>query len=89
MWCVTGVADSDDRKYVGVVGPRTATLTADEMAVHPERVAWRVLDEWNGEPQAWGWRVGGDEFDPIDHFCEGNWGYTYLQELTNGVWKHV
>jgi hypothetical protein len=89
MWCITAVADADDAKYVGTIGPRRATLTAEEMVVHPERVAWRVLEDFEGEPKAWGWRVGGYEFDPIDHFCSPNWGYVYLQELDNGVWKNV
>ena len=73
---------------VGIVGPRGATMTAAEIAGHPNAKRFRMCDD-DGEPCYEGWLVGDDEFAPLDDFGEANAGCTRIDILENGEWKQL
>ena len=71
---------------VGIVGPRSATMTHDEIMKHPESRAFRMLDD-DGELMYSGRIVGGDGFEPLDNFGTPNAGATEIQYHVNGRWE--
>ena len=67
----------------GVIGPRNATLTGDEIRNHPNRVHFKMLDD-DGELYYEGYNVENDDgdspgFEPLDHFGMPNAGCTELR----------
>ena len=94
-WTITKdyLADPDARpgtnsNAVGIVGPRAARLTAQQIIEHPDAKRFRMLDD-DGEINYEGYIVGIDELAPIDHFGEPNAGCTSIQVQENGAWVYV
>ena len=95
-WCITKVFDADDQRYVGTIGPRTATLrTVEAIKSHPQAKRFRLCCDDHPEPgnvMAEGYFVGDDEFAPLSDFGEGNWGCTiieYWETGKGGGWKRL
>jgi hypothetical protein len=71
---------------VGVVGPRGAKLTVDEILNHPDRKKFRLRDD-DGELYYEGYLVGGEGFEPLDDFGMPNAGATTIEFWEEGGWK--
>lgn len=72
---------------VGLVGPRGATLTADEIVVNPKAVAFRLYDD-DRVICYQGYLLGEDEFAPQDDFGEPNAGCTHTEiKGADGEWR--
>ena len=77
---------------IGVVGPRTCKLVADEIANHPDGKKFRMKDD-DGEVYYEGVYVpagDSDEFEPLDAFGRPNAGATsieYWESGAGGGWK--
>ena len=77
---------------VGIVGPRTCTLTADEIVHHPDGKKFRMKDD-DGHVCYEGVYVGPDDetlFQPLDCFGTPNAGCTsieYWDSVAGGGWK--
>lgn len=83
----------DDGERVGTVGPRSASLSKDEIVTHPARQRFRMLDD-DGEVYYEGFFVDlSDEnsgFEPLDDFGMPNAGCTEIQYWESGKgggWK--
>ena len=75
---------------VGMVGPRDATLTAEEIKKHPKRVHFKMYCddgeliyegfnvEWKPSDARTSWRSE-PGFEPLDHFGAPNFGCTYIK----------
>ena len=94
-WTITKdhIADPDARpgtnsNAVGIVGPRAARLTAQQIIEHPDAKRFRMLDD-DGEINYEGYIVGSDELAPLDDFGEPNAGCTSIQVQENGAWVYV
>ena len=72
---------------VGIVGPSRTTLTAKQIAEHPDAKPFRMLDD-DGILYYEGFLIG-DECAPLDDFGEPNAGCTRIQVLENGAWVEV
>lgn len=93
-WTITRdhLAEPDARpatnyNAVGIVGPRGTTLTAKQIAEHPDAKPFRMSDD-DGTPYYEGFLIG-DEFAPLDDFGEPNAGCTGIQVQENGEWIEV
>ena len=93
-WTITKdhTAEPEDQpgtncKAVGIVGPRGTTLTAKQIAEHPDSKPFRMTDD-DGILYYEGFLIG-DEFAPLDDFGEANAGCTGIQVLENGEWIEV
>jgi hypothetical protein len=77
---------------VGVVGPRSCKLTAEEIVGHPDGKKFRMRDD-DGESYYEGVYVptpGSDEFEPLDCFGRPNAGCTTIEYWIGGKdggWK--
>jgi hypothetical protein len=101
-WIVTKdlIADPTVRQpsnvnAVGMVGPRTAKMTADEILNHPQGQKFRMKDD-DGEVYYEGIMVitadDGDEaeFRPLDDFGRPNAGATDIEYLRpDGSWELI
>ena len=94
-WTITKdyLADPDARpgtnsNAVGIVGPRAARLTAQQIIEHPDAKRFRMLDD-DGEINYEGYIVGSDESAPLDNFGEPHAGCTSIQVQENGAWVYV
>lgn len=92
-WCITKVFSDDDKRFVGTIGPRSASLTTVEaIKNHPQARRFRLCcDDYpeEGNLMAEGYFVGEDEFRPLDDFGEGNWGCSiilYWESGKGGGW---
>ena len=72
---------------IGIVGPSRTTLTAKQIAEHPDAKPFRMLDD-DGILYYEGFLIG-DEFAPLDDFGEPNAGCTRIQIQENGAWIDV
>ena len=93
-WTITRdhLADPDARQgtngnAVGIIGPRGTTLTAKQIAEHPDAKPFRMTDD-DGNLYYEGFLIG-DEFAPLDDFGEPNAGCTGIQVKENGLWREV
>ena len=93
-WTITRdhLAEPDARpatnsNAVGIVGPRCTTLTANQIADHPDAKPFRMLDD-DSTLYYEGFLIG-DEFAPLDDFGEPNAGCTSIQVQENGEWIEV
>ena len=95
-WVITKdhFAEGDEEKggnnmnAVGMVGPRDATLSSEEIQKHPKRVHFKMFCD-DGELVYEGFNVeyDGDAdgyraesgFEPLDHFGAPNFGCTYIK----------
>ena len=84
-WTINSVTDDEDARSVGVVGPRTATLTSDEIRKKGRK--FRLLTD-DREVMATGSLVGGDGFEPLDDYGTPYWGCTMIEFWENG-WKQL
>ena len=73
---------------VGLIGPKRATLTAEQIVAHPDAKQFRLLDD-DGAVYYEGYVVGEDEFAPLDDFGEPNAGCSCIQILESGEWKQL
>jgi hypothetical protein len=94
-WAITqdyqaeiGARPGTNANAVGLVGPRTAKLTFDEIVKHPDGKRFQMRDD-DGELYYEGVLVGGDGFEPLDDFGEPNAGCTSICVLENGHWEQV
>lgn len=94
MWTITKdlIAEADakpgtNRNAVGIVGPRNAKLTADEIKNHPDAVQFRMYDDDN-ELYYEGYLIG-DEFAPLDAFGTPNAGCTRIDVYDKKARKWV
>ena len=98
QWTITKdhLADTDAKKgtnanAVGIVGPRGATLTHDEIVNHADAVKFKMFDDdrnlyYEGVMVVEDY--GSEEmFFPLDNFGTPNAGCTELQYLEDGSWK--
>lgn len=95
QWTITKdhIADPDapagtNLNAVGIVGPSSATLPADQIAAHPAAVSFRMYDD-DGELYYEGALVGDDPFAPLDGFGMPNAGCTRIDRFENGRWETV
>lgn len=78
----------------GMVGPRGATLTSEEIQNHPEAVKFRMFDD-DDEEYYDGFIIVGEEneaeFMPLDNFGEPNAGCTTIEFLNKktGEWEQI
>lgn len=100
-WTITKdhIADPEARQpsnanAVGMVGPRGATLTADEIVAHPKGRKFRIKDG-DGELYYEGVSVitddgDEDEFGPLDDFGRPNAGATDIEyQRADGSWEAI
>lgn len=92
-WTITNdfIADSHARSgtngnAIGLVGPRSATMTEEEICRHPDRKRFRMLDD-DGEVYYTGYLVGGDGFEPLDDFGMPNAGATTIEYWEGDEWR--
>lgn len=78
-----GAADS----AVGLVGPRSTKLSAEQIIAHPEAKQFRMFDDDNILYYE-GYLIG-DEFGPLDDFGEPNAGCTSIAVLEGSSWVIV
>ena len=79
-WTIDSVMDEDDFRCVGVVGPRKATMTHDEIKNHPLAQKFRLYDD-DDNLIASGYYVGSDGeemFGPLDDYGLPNFGCSYI-----------
>lgn len=62
---------------VGLVGPRGAKLSHEEIVKHPDAQRFEMYDD-DTELYYEGYLVGGDGFEPLDDFGEPNAGATEI-----------
>lgn len=86
QWTVTH--DYLDDKPASVVGPHNATMTSEQIATHPDRVAFRMYDD-DGELYYRGFLVGDDLHAPLDDYGMPNAGCTSIKVLEKGKWEQV
>lgn len=67
---------------VGIVGPRGAKLTKEEIVAHPEGKKFRMLDD-DRVVYYEGVLVGDDDFAPLDDFGAPNAGCVDIQYYCN------
>ena len=67
----------------GMVGPRDATLTADEIISHPKAAPFTMYDD-DGELYYRGMIVGPDDYAPLDDFGMPNAGCTEIRIARKG-----
>ncbi len=100
QWTITRdlLAEDDPRparrgtnaNAVGIVGPRGATLTSEQIIAEPGSLMFRLYDDDGGALCYEGWLIGGDEFAPLDQFGQPNAGCTSIKVLVNGdQWVQV
>ena len=82
-----GAKPGTNRNAVGMTGPRSNALTAEQIASHPAAKPFRMFDD-DGNLCYEGFLIG-DEFGPLDDFGEPNAGCTSIQVKENGVWSEV
>ena len=91
QWTITKdhLPESGEKNDVGKVGPRTATMTAEEIAGNPEGQQFRMLDD-DRQLYYEGVIVGDhDGFEPLDDFGTPNAGCTIIQYQENGQWTDL
>lgn len=84
--------DRLDGDCVGVIGPSSATLTAEQIRNHPERQRFRMRDG-DDEVYYYGFFVpdqfSQDEFEPLDCFGKPAAGCIDIQYKVDGKWKSL
>lgn len=70
---------------VGIVGPRSAKMTHEQIKTHPKGKRFRLYDDDN-ELYYEGVLVGDDEFAPLDQFGLPNAGATSTRIYENRAW---
>ena len=77
--------DSSDRGSEGVIGPRSAKLSKDEIVNHPDRKFFTMKCD-DGHDIFSGYLVGSDTtgFEPLDDFGMPDSGCTEIWYLENG-----
>ena len=95
QWTITkdhtataGSKQGTNNNAVGLVGPRKATLTHEQIVNHPEGVRFRMKDD-EDEVYYEGVLVGENQFAPLDDYGEPNAGCTYIEVFENDVWSIV
>ena len=95
QWTITKdfIADPDAKEGTnlnakGVVGPKIATLTHEQIKNHQERIKFRMKD-CDGEVYYEGFLVGEDLLAPLDDFGTPNAGATDIETFVNGTWTPV
>ena len=83
-----------NQNAVGMIGPRDATLTHDQIKNHKDRVAFKMYDDDKNLYYS-GFMVPGDEgeaeFGPLDDFGTPNAGCTEIKikNKSTGEWETV
>jgi len=91
-WIITD--DYQDGAAKGVIGPRGAKLTKEEIENHKEKMQFRMFDADNIEYYQ-GWLVIEDGFRddrmfaPLDDFGKGNAGCVRLDFYLDGRWNTI
>lgn len=96
QWTITIDHNPDPRakpgtncNAAGIVGPRGAKLTAQQICEHPDRQEFRMYDDDN-ELYYTGFLVGPDLFAPLDDFGTPNAGATRIDvKNAQGIWETV
>lgn len=71
---------------VGIVGPRTCTLTAEQIINHPNARRFKMRDD-DGEVYYEGYYIPNDnEFEPLDAFGTPNAGCTSMEYWDGQNW---
>ena len=73
---------------VQVLGPRAATMTAEQIENHPQALPFRLYDD-DGGLYYEGVLVGNDWLAPLDDYGTPNAGCTYVKVLFQGTWVTV
>lgn len=73
---------------VGIVGPRAATLTAEQIINHPSAVPFEMYTD-DRELVYEGFLVGDDVLAPLDQFGMPNFGCTQINVKKDGQWIRV
>jgi len=72
----------------GIVGPRGATMTAEEIVGNANRTAFKMYTD-DKELVYEGYLVGDNEFAPLDHFGGPNFGCTMISVRKGRKWIMV
>ena len=90
QWTITSDLFADESAKTGtnanafgVVGPRGATLSSDDICKHPEAIAFRMYDD-DGDHVYSGYMVGSNPFAPLDDFGAPNFGCTSIRVNVGG-----
>ena len=86
-WCITQCHDKHLTDINGTTGPGWSNMTADQIISHPEAKRWRTKDG-DGNVDCEGYLIG-DEFAPLDHFCEPSLGSAAIEVMEDGEWLEV
>ncbi len=94
-WTITRdhIADPDaqpgtNANAVGIVGPRTAKRTHEQIKADPSGKKFLMRDD-DGELYYEGVLVGGDGFEPLDDFGGPNAGATSIEYREGNKWKQL
>ena len=86
-WTITRDHLGGEEAAAGMVGPRDAAMTSEQIINHPDAKRFRLYDDDRNLCYE-GYLVGDDrEFAPLDDFGEPNAGCTGIQIMERGHWQ--